>query len=63
MSSLAIEACAVSVRFGEENMCIDPLNGRSLSVPLLYLPRLEPVTPEQGSQLVISGGRTAIHFG
>ncbi|MDZ7723257.1 MAG: DUF2442 domain-containing protein [candidate division KSB1 bacterium] len=62
MTTLAIEASAVKVWFDEYNMWIALADGRKLSVPLEYFPRLLHATPFQREKYVLSGNGTGIHW-
>ncbi len=62
MSTLTFEANASKVWFDKENMWVALTDGRQLSIPLLYFPRLLNVTPEQRNNYELSGGGTGIHW-
>ncbi len=62
MTTLISEALAVNVHFDADNIWIDLADGRRLSVPLAYFPRLLNATPEQRRNYVISGGGTGLHW-
>lgn len=62
MSTLAIEASATKVWFDEYNMWINLSDGRQLSVPLEYFPRLLNATKSQREKYVLSGNGTGIHW-
>ena len=62
MSTLAIEARATSISFDEENLWVQLTDGRSLSVPLTYFPRLLNASPADRSDYVVSGGGTGLHW-
>ena len=62
MSTLTFEANATKVWFDKENMWIVLTDGRQLSVPLVYFPRLLNATPEQRNNYELSGGGTGIHW-
>lgn len=49
MSTLAVEARATSVWFDAENLWVQLADGRSLSVPMSYFPRLLNASPDQRS--------------
>ena len=53
---------AVRAQCDEDNLWIELADGRRLSVPLAYFPRLLRATPEQREQYVLSGGGTGIHW-
>lgn len=62
MSSLATKPAAETVWFDEDNLWVALADGRQLSVPLTYFPRLLTATPEQREQFEISGGGTGLHW-
>jgi hypothetical protein len=62
MSTLTFEANATTIWFDEENMWVALTDGRQLSIPLVYFPRLLHATPEQRENFELSGGGTGIHW-
>jgi hypothetical protein len=62
MSILTIEASATKVWFDEYNMWIHLSDGRQLSVPLEYFPRLLKASSSQRENYVLSGNGTGIHW-
>lgn len=62
MNSLEVEARARKVWFDEENLWLLLYDGRQLSVPLSFFPRLLHATAEQRAKLTISGGGTGLHW-
>jgi hypothetical protein len=50
------------VRFTEDSLVVDLLDGRSISVPLLWSPRLLSATPVQRANWRIAGGGFGIHW-
>ena len=62
MSTLAIESTASKIWFDNENLWVLLRDGRQLSVPLAYFPRLLKATPKKRTQYEISGGGTGIHW-
>ncbi len=58
MSTLTLDARAQKVWFDADNMWILFTDGRQLSVPLSYFPRLKNASPEQSKKYEISGGGT-----
>ena len=62
MNSLINEPMAKSVKFTKNNMNVQFLDGRKLSVPLVFFPRLMKATPEQRNDYIISGGGIGIHW-
>lgn len=62
MISSTFEARAQSVWFDEENLWVSLFDGRSLSVPLAYFPRLKKATKEQLQKYELSGGGVGLHW-
>ncbi|MBM4027997.1 MAG: DUF2442 domain-containing protein, partial [Planctomycetes bacterium] len=62
MSTLVSDALARQVRFDEDTMWVDLVDGRTLGVPLAYFPRLLNATPAQRMKYVVSGGGTGLHW-
>ena len=62
MNTLTFEANASKVWFDKENMWVALTDGRQLSIPLFYFPRLLNATPEQRNNYELSGGGTGIHW-
>ena len=53
---------AVKVTFGGDSMTVHVADGRRLSVPLAYFPRLAAATAAQLRRYIISGGGVALHW-
>ena len=62
MSVSALEACATKLWFDADNLWVLLADGRQLSVPLAYFPRLLRASPEQREQYIVSGGGTGLHW-
>ena len=62
MSTLTIEASATKIWFDEYNMWLSLSDGRQLSVPLEYFPRLLTAEQSQREKYVLSGNGTGIHW-
>jgi hypothetical protein len=50
------------VSFTEDSLVVDLMDGRTISVPLAWYPRLLSATPEQLRNWQISGGGYGIHW-
>ena len=50
------------VRFTEDDLIVDLLDGRTISVPLAWYPRLLSATPEQRANWRVAGGGFGIHW-
>ena len=62
MNTLTLEPCASKVWFDKENLWVLLRDGRQLSVPIAYFPRLLKATPKQRKKYEISGRGTGIHW-
>ncbi|MDR4497211.1 MAG: DUF2442 domain-containing protein [Candidatus Scalindua sp.] len=62
MSTLTFETSANKIWFDNDNMWVSLIDGRLLSIPLVYFPRLLNATPEQRDKYEISGGGTVLHW-
>lgn len=62
MSTLTIEASAIKVWFDQYNMWLTLSDGRQLSVPLEFFPRLLNAKPSQREKYILSGNGTGIHW-
>ena len=45
-----------------DNLCVDLLDGRSITVPLVWYPTLLHATPEQRANWQLAGGGFGIHW-
>jgi len=52
----------VAVSFSEHAICVDLADGRTISAPLAWYPRLLHATPEQRADWQIAGGGYGIHW-
>jgi len=59
---LAIKPLASKVIFSSETMTVLLLDGRTLSVPLVFFPRLLKASAKQRDEVVISGGGIGLHW-
>lgn len=50
------------VNFTEDSLSVDLIDGRTISVPLAWYPRLLHATPEQRKNWHICGGGYGIHW-
>jgi len=62
MSVSALEACAIKLWFDPDNLWVLLADGRQLSVPLAYFPRLLKANDEQRQGYIISGGGSGLHW-
>jgi Protein of unknown function (DUF2442) len=52
----------VNVYFTEDTISVDIVDGRTITVPLLWYPRLLAATSEQKEKWQVSGGGYGIHW-
>ena len=50
------------VAFDADRLIVDLMDGRTISVPLAWYPRLHAATPEQRTRWEIAGGGYGIHW-
>ena len=62
MSSLTVEAKAQSVSVTADTLAVDLSDGRTISVPLVWFPRLLHGTPEERSNWRFIGGGVSVHW-
>ena len=62
MSTLVKNAQASKIWFDSDNLWVLLADGRQMSVPLGYFPRLLKATSEQRQNYIISGGGTGLHW-
>jgi hypothetical protein len=62
MSVSVLEARATRVWFDSDNLWVLLSDGRQLSVPLTYFPRLLTATQQQRESFLISGGGSGLHW-
>jgi Protein of unknown function (DUF2442) len=54
--------CVKDVRFTEDVLIVDSLDGRTISVPLAWYPHLLSATSEQRANWRMAGGGFSIHW-
>lgn len=64
MSTLSLNGVphAVTVRCTDDELVVSLNDGRTLSVPLVWFPRLAHASPEQLSKYKLIGGGEGIHW-
>ncbi|MEO0537041.1 MAG: DUF2442 domain-containing protein [Cyanobacteria bacterium P01_A01_bin.123] len=64
MDTLAIRADArvKKVYFTQDTISVDLLDGRTITVPLVWYPRLFNATPDQRANWQVCGGGYGIHW-
>jgi len=50
------------IHFTEETISVDLMDGRTITVPLIWYPRLFNATPDQREQWEVCGGGYGIHW-
>jgi len=62
MITFQVEPRASEIWFDEDNLWLNFYDGRKLSIPLTYFPRLSQASDNQRKNYIISGGGTGIHW-
>lgn len=50
------------IRFDDERMSVDLMDGRTITVPLFWYPRLLKATPDQRRNWIVEGAGDSIHW-
>jgi hypothetical protein len=61
-SSVEVIALALDVRVTEDELIVPLVDGRTISVPLAWFPRLLHATPQQRSHFELLGDGDGIHW-
>jgi len=61
-TSILNKSRAKDISFDPDNMWIEFTDGRKLSVPLVYFPRLSKASDAQRKSFIISGGGAGLHW-
>lgn len=59
---LKVEPLANSVSFSQDSLKVSLADGREISVPMAWFPRLLQATPEERTQWRLIGGGIGIHW-
>jgi hypothetical protein len=62
ISAEAADERVADVRFDSDRIIVDLRDGRTISVPLAYYPRLLNATPEQRTHWEVAGAGYGIHW-
>ena len=62
MNIFNLKPLAKKVTFDKDNMSVETTDGRKLTVPLAFFPRLLDATVRQRSNVLISGGGAGLHW-
>ena len=60
--ALTADERVVDVSFSDDSLCVVLRDGRKISVPLTWYPRLLHATPQQRSNWRLAGGGYGIHW-
>jgi hypothetical protein len=61
-SEIKIEPLATDVAFGDDTFCVTLADGREITVPLEWFPRLRDATQKQRRNWRLIGGGVGIHW-
>lgn len=61
-SLITTDERVVDVKTTEDDLCVTLMDGRTISVPLVWYPRLLNATPEQRRNWQVAGGGYGIHW-
>ena len=61
-SAIKTDTRVQNVYFTEDDISVDIMDGRTISVPLAWYPKLLAATPQQRENWQISGGGYGIHW-
>ena len=61
-SEIKIEPLATDVAFGDDTFCVTLADGREITVPLEWFPRLRDATKKQRHNWRLIGGGLGIHW-
>lgn len=62
ISAKVTDERVLDVRFDEHSLIVDLMDGRTISAPLVWYPRLASATPKQRSHWEKCGGGYGIHW-
>ncbi len=62
ISAVKADERVMDVRVDDERLSVDLMDGRTISVPLAWYPRLHDATPEQRRRWELAGGGFGIHW-
>jgi len=60
--ALAADERVAEVSFSEDSLCVALRDGRKISVPLTWFPKLLQATPQQRTNWQVAGGGYGIHW-
>lgn len=59
---MSVDERVADVRFADGRLIVDLADGRTISVPLVWYPRLETATDSQRAKWEVAGGGYGIHW-
>jgi len=62
MNTLTFNPLAQKLKFDNDTMWVELIDGRCLGIPYQYFPRLANATMEQRNNYIISGGGIGLHW-
>jgi len=62
ISALAADERVADVRFDEDRIVVDLMDGRTIAAPLAWFPRLANATPAQRARWERAGGGYGLHW-
>ena len=62
MNTLTLKTCIEAVCFTEDSLVVDLIDGRCISVPLTWYPKLLNASPKERALWEICGGGYGIHW-
>ena len=61
-SAIKVDRRVQNVYFSEDDISVDLMDGRTITVPLVWYPKLLAATPQQREQWQVCGGGYGIHW-
>ena len=62
VSAVEVQPLAIDVAFGSDDLLVALADGRQISVPLSWYPRLEDASPKERKNWRLIGGGLGIHW-
>jgi hypothetical protein len=62
ISAIKIDGRVEAVYFTRDSLVVDLMDGRTISVPLNWYPKLQKATPKERASWEVSGGGYGIHW-
>ena len=61
-SAIKVDERVQNVYFSDDNISVDLMDGRTITVPLAWYPKLLTATPQQRERWQVCGGGYGIHW-